>query len=364
VLIVGEEITAVGPRSTVEIPAGSTVIDVSGKSVLAAFWNSHVHLTEPKWAGIDTMAAQSASALLTEMFTRFGFVHVIDIGSFPEVTLALRKRIRSGEVLGPDIMTALMPFVPPSGTPRYVAPLVLPELRTVGAARDSVRARIAQGADVIKLFAVSVTDARPFPAMDQSVVQAVTDEAHRAGRRVFAHPTDLRGVQLAVRNGVDILAHTAPMAGRVLDSIVAAMRERDVALIPTLTLWEVELARDTVGARQFIEYSQGQVRAHFGRGGRVMFGTDVGYIAHHDPTREYELMAGAGLDFDAILASLTTAPADEFGQADRTGRVAPGLGADIVVVDGNPASDIRVLGRVALTLKRGRVLYNAAQASH
>lgn len=365
VLVIGEKIAAVGPHSQVNIPAGATVIDVSGKSVLAGFWNSHVHLTEPKWAGIDTMAAPRANILLKEMFTGFGFVHVVDIGSFPDVTLALRERIRTGDLLGPDILTALLPFVPPSGTPRYVAPLELPELRTAAAAKDSVRVRVAQGADVIKVFAVSITDVQPFPMMDESVVQAVTDEAHGAGRRVFAHPTDLRGVQVAVRNGVDILAHTSPMAGLLPDSTAEVMQAQDVALVPTLTLWEVELGSDTAGARQFVHYAQAQVRAHFRRGGRVLFGTDVGYIARYDPTREYELLAGAGLDFAAVLASLTTTPAKEFGRSTRTGTVAPGLDADLVVVEGNPAADIGALGRVDLTVKRGRVLYDAtAHASH
>lgn len=70
-------------------------------------------------------------------------------------------------------------------------------------------------------------------------------------------------------------------------------------------------------------------------------------------------MAEAGLDFDAILASLTTAPAELFGVANRTGRLAHGYDADIVVVDGDPTSDIRSLGQVRLTIKRGQTLYES-----
>jgi imidazolonepropionase-like amidohydrolase len=70
-------------------------------------------------------------------------------------------------------------------------------------------------------------------------------------------------------------------------------------------------------------------------------------------------MADAGLDFRAILASLTAVPADEFGEGERTGRLAPGYDADIVVIDGDPARDIGALARVRLTMKRGRMLHDA-----
>ena len=101
------------------------------------------------------------------------------------------------------------------------------------------------------------------------------------------------------------------------------------------------------------------MQAFAARGGRILFGTDVGYITRHDPTREYELMADAGLGFSAIFASLTTAPAEEFGLATRRGKLAAGFDADIVVIAGDPARDIRALGQVRLTLKRGRLVYSA-----
>jgi imidazolonepropionase-like amidohydrolase len=358
-VIEGERIVAVGPRAGVRIPAGAVVLDVRGQTVLPGFWNSHVHFIGPKWAGIDTMPAERASDLLRSMFSRFGFVHVFDIGSFPEVTLVLRRRIQSGEVLGPNIQTTLAPFVPPNGTPRYVPQLKLPELRSAGDARDSVRARVAQGADAIKLFTVPITRSEPFPIMAPSAVKAVTEEAHRAGRLVFAHPTNRIGVEVALDGGVDILAHPVPFAGVLPDSLLDRMQRRQMALIPTLTLCEEDLGTDTVAIRRCIRASQNQVRAYAERGGRILFGTDVGYITRYDPTREYELMAGAGLDFRAILASLTTAPADESGWSRRAGRIAPGFDADVVVIDGDPTQNIRTLGQVRLTIKRGRFLYDA-----
>jgi len=360
VLIDDSRIVAVGRADQVDIPASATRIDVTGLTVLPGFWNSHVHFTEPTWIGVDTMSSARVAELLTRMLTRFGFVHVFDIASFPDRTPHLKRRVASGEVDGPDILTTLLPFVPPNGTPRYVAPLRLPELSSPAVARDSVRARVAQGADAIKIFTVPITRQEPFPVMDATVIRAVTDEAHRHQRIVFAHPTNLDGVKAAVAGGVDNLAHSAPIVGDLPDSLLREMKRRNVGLIPTLTLWELDYGRDTTGMRQFVRAGQRQVRAYADLGGPILFGTDVGYISQYDPTREYELMREAGLSFTRVLASLTTTPAERFGWDKRTGRIVTGLDADLVVVDGDPARDIGALGRVRLTIKRGRVIFRAA----
>jgi imidazolonepropionase-like amidohydrolase len=360
-LVDGDRISAVGTRSQVTVPAAAKVIDVAGLTLLPGFWNSHVHLLEPKWNGIDSMPAAHADSLLEQMFTRFGFVHVFDISSFPAIALPLRRRI-GDDLIGPDIFTTLMGFVPPDGTPRYV-PFRMPELADAQSARDSVRARITLGADAIKLFPVPITRREPFPVMPIEIVRGVSEETHTNGKRVFAHPTNLTGVVIAIAGGVDILAHSAPMAGPFPDSVLRNMQRKGVALIPTLTLWEDDYGPDTTGMRRFVRTGQEQVRAYAARGGRILFGTDVGYVSRYDPTREYELMAESGLDFAAILQSLTTAPAAEFGLAARTGSLAPGLDADIVVIDGDPTRDIRSLARVQFTLKRGDILYSTGASA-
>ena len=86
-----------------------------------------------------------------------------------------------------------------------------------------------------------------------------------------------------------------------------------------------------------------------------------GNVTDYDTTDEYVYMARAGLGYPQILTSLTTAPAERFGAAARTGRLAPGLDADIVVVDGDPAADISALARVRLTLRRGQTIYDGVR---
>jgi imidazolonepropionase-like amidohydrolase len=100
----------------------------------------------------------------------------------------------------------------------------------------------------------------------------------------------------------------------------------------------------------------GQLAAFAAAGGRVVFGTDVGYTDAFDPTAEYLGMERTGLGFDAILAALTTAPAALFGLEGRTGWIEPGLAADVVVVEGDPRNDIAALARIRTTVVGGRIV--------
>ena len=92
-------------------------------------------------------------------------------------------------------------------------------------------------------------------------------------------------------------------------------------------------------------------------GGQVLFGTDVGYMTAYDPTREYELLAKAGLTPMEILASLTTAPAARWKEQDRRGRIAAGMDADMVVLDADPADSPRNFAAVRCTIRGGEVIY-------
>jgi imidazolonepropionase-like amidohydrolase len=133
-----------------------------------------------------------------------------------------------------------------------------------------------------------------------------------------------------------------------------------MALVPTLKLWPYEggkLAVPPAVVERVLANGEAQVRAFADLGGQILFGTDVGYMTEYDPTDEYVYLQRAGLSYAQILATLTTAPAARLGMAARAGRVAPGLAADLVVVQGDPARDIRALGRVRYTLRGGAVIF-------
>jgi imidazolonepropionase-like amidohydrolase len=361
ILIERGAITAVGPRSTVRIPTGARVLECAGATVSAGFWNSHVHFTQPVWEAAESAPAERLSGGLRAMLTSYGFVRVVDTGSFPPNTQALRRRIDSGEVHGPAILTAGGSFVPAGGSPFYVRPLQLPELTTPAAADPAVEVAVAAGADAIKLFTGSLAEPRRIVVMPVEIVRAAVDAAHRRNRVVISHPSNTAGARAAIEGGVDVLAHTFPGDLDGWDrALPGQMRERQMALIPTLKLWPYEGGRFNIPpatVERMLASGQAQLRAFAELGGQVLFGTDVGYMADYDPTDEYVYLQRAGLSYAQILAALTTAPAARFGQAARTGRLAAGLDADVTVVEDDPARDIRALARVRYALRGGRVIF-------
>jgi imidazolonepropionase-like amidohydrolase len=224
------------------------------------------------------------------------------------------------------------------------------------------------GADGIKLFTGGLAAPTSVVVMDTEVVRAATTAAHERGAFVIAHPSNSAGARAAIEGGVDILAHTFPLEreGPWDQSLIPRMKQAGMALIPTIKLWEYELRRagqDRAMTEQWIKVAQDQVRSFVALGGRILFGTDVGYMRDYDPTDEYVYLAGAGLSFAQILATLTTAPAERFKAASRTGRIAAGMDADLVIFDGDPRADIRSLARVRYVLHRGRLVYGEDASS-
>jgi len=363
VLIVDGRIAAVGRRADVAVPPGATVIDCTGGTVTAGFWNSHVHLMSAALQGAESAPAAQLAEGVRAMLTSYGVVHAVDIGSRLANTLALRRRVERGEIPGPSILTAGSGFAPEGGSPYYILPLRLPELLDEALTAALVNGEIDGGADLVKLFTGSWARRDAIVVMPVDIVRAATGAAHRRSKIVIAHPSNSAGARAAIEGGVDILAHTFPseLDRRPWDrALPGMMRERGMALVPTLKLWPYELRK--VGLPQpvvdlVLGNGQAQLRAFAELGGQVLFGTDVGYMTDFDPTDEYVYMQQAGLSYARILAALTTAPAARFGATARTGRLAAGLDADVVVLDGHPAEDIRALGRVRATLRSGQVIY-------
>jgi imidazolonepropionase-like amidohydrolase len=196
--------------------------------------------------------------------------------------------------------------------------------------------------------------------LPQSAIEAAAHEAHLRRKPVFAHPQTRAGLMAAVQGGADILAHSIPNAGPLDDATITLMKNAHIAIIPTLKLWAYELQNDLTSQReQFVQAGVDEVRAWVAAGGTVLFGTDVGYMHDYDTTEEYELMARSGMNAGQILASLTTAPAERFGDGKRLGRIAPGFAADLVVLDKDPSADVRAFAAVRYTIRDGKVIYKA-----
>lgn len=366
VLVRGSRIAAVGPAADVHVPNGTKTLECGNGVVAAGFWNSHVHIMTPPLMEADRQPAGRIHAELEAMLTKWGFTTVFDIASVFRNTETIRRRIASGEVVGPRILTVGDPFFPEGGTPVYVrdffAKYHVPsdEVRTADEAAARARRELREGADGVKIFSASFAIRRIVP-MPREIARAVVEEAHRAGKPAFAHPSNLEGIEIALDSGVDVLAHPAPLSGPWGPALLARMKAAHMALTPTLTLFDVDARREGIppaAASRLMDEAVAQVRAFSSAGGEILFGTDVGYTDAYDTEEEYRLMSRAGMDFRGILASLTTHPARRFGDSGRRGRVVPGEEADLVVLAGDPAADVTAFSRVRFTIRAGKVIYS------
>jgi len=120
VVIRNGRIIRAGSRSNTPVPPDARVTDAHGAVLTAGFWNNHIHLMPPDLLEAATEKADTLQAALQAMLTRWGFTTVFDLASSTDNALTLRRRINSGEVAGPMILTVGDPFFPQDGTPIYV----------------------------------------------------------------------------------------------------------------------------------------------------------------------------------------------------------------------------------------------------
>jgi imidazolonepropionase-like amidohydrolase len=347
-------ITAIGSRSEIQIPAGTRVIDCAGKTVVAGFWNSHVHFTEAVWRNAGSAPATPLTAHMQAMLTRWGFTTVWSLGSDPSDSMALRRRVYADEVLGPNIFLVGSIF-PRDGRPEYLPEARIPEAATPERAAEMARYYLKIGLDGIKLFTgVYKGEDKPVVNMEAAIAKAAVDVAHAQGKPVFAHPQNTAGVEAVIAAGVDVMAHTVGRQRGYPAEQLSHFKQQGTALTPTLSLFaKLPLPPEIVG--RLVDNIVGQVKSFSDNDNTVLFGTDVGYIPLYDTTLEYELMHRA-LSERQVLASLTTNPAGYF-KAAKKGRVEKGYDADVVVLDGDPLADVRNLAKVTWTIRAGKVIY-------
>lgn len=354
VLIKRAVIVAVGQTGDFDLFPGAQVIDATGLTLTAGFQNSHVHFTARRWQGARRQPAAQLQQCLREMLTGFGFTTVVDLASDLGNTSDLRRRIKSGEIAGPRILTVGWALYPPGGIPFYVR-LDTPDedlarLRTPRTPKEAVRDVIDDvrgGADAIKLFTGSIVSRTEIKPMPLDIAAAAATEAHRLGKMVLGHATNVEGLDIAIASGVDIMAHALERTDGLTSAHIDQMLRAHTGLIPTLNLFK-EHGNLPAILKMVGDYSRS--------GGEILFGTDVGNLPGYDPTEEYRLMVRAGLDYRQILASLTTAPARRFGLRSQ-GQVAPGMRADLVLLNADPAVDVRAFAAVRYTIGMGRIIY-------
>jgi imidazolonepropionase-like amidohydrolase len=334
IVIEGNRIRAVG--SSVPLPANATVYELSGLTLIPGLIDAHVHLA------IGGGVRDNALADL-----RAGFTTIVDLGARTHRLLALRDSINAGHIPGPRVLAAGIWVGRKDGVCEFGG------IGIAGGAegfRQRVRDNIAAGAEVIKVCVTGWPgDAYANPGvyeLPDSTLVAVVQEAHKSGRRVIAHDISLGGVRAGVAARIDGLAHAA-----FLDSATAAsLRQRSVFLIPTLASLTYG---DTSAVSRGLFSSVGLAHR---LGVRLVFGTDGGVLPHGQNAQEFLALGQAGIPALEQLRAATTNAAQALGLSDSVGRIAPGMVADLVALDGDPLTDARAYQRVKFVMSRGRAV--------
>ena len=339
---------------------GDLSVDLAGATLVPGFFDCHVHVTA---SGVDRMrrlvepfsyqfyaAAQHLADTLTT-----GVTTVRDAGG---ADMGVRQAVADGLIAGPRMLIAVniigqtgghtdgwfpsgfdMPLSPPHpGRPSGVADGA-DELRRV------VRLMLRAGADVIKICTtggvLSPLDDPTHSHFQPDEIEVVVAEAAAAGRVVMAHAQGTNGIKNAIRAGVRSIEH-----GIYLDEeAISLMLERGTWLVPTLVAPQAVLAAAAGGtpmppavvaeATEVVDAHRDSVRAAVAAGVNLAMGTDSGVGAHGRNLEELPLMRDCGMRPEQVLVSATSGAARLCGLQDETGRIAPGLAADLVVLEGD-----------------------------
>jgi imidazolonepropionase-like amidohydrolase len=345
-----------GVGEHLRIPKGMETISCQACVVLAGFWNAHVHFMEPRWNEAANQPADKLARQISEMLTHSGFTTVVDTGSDGENTIALRRRVDSGEVLGPRIFTAGIPIFPAHALPYYLAELP-PELKakmaqpeTAADAVTIVDRNRAAGCDIVKLFTGSIVSPGHITPMQVAIARAAVDEAHRHGQLVFSHSSNLEGTKVAIDAGVDVLAHTPEATSGIDEAMLRRMIAQHMTIIPTLKLFSRD---DNIANIRGLDYRFHQL------GGRLVYGTDTGFLPDYDQSEEFRQLMQAGFGFREVLAMLTTAPAELFHLSQREGKVMPGMRGDLTILSEDPASgNPEAFTKARYTIRGGKVIWH------
>ncbi len=300
--------------------AGARVIDAAGAVLLPGLIDAHIHLRDR-----DTLRELAG----------WGVTTALDMATWPTQLLA---SLRNATGLT-DIRGCGLPAIGPAGP--HATIMRLPEeaiVTTPAQAQAFVAARVAEGADYIKIVLEAPGQGGP----DQPVIDALVAAARTHAKMVIAHAARYGAFTLAVQAGVDMITHV-PLDQPPAAADIAQMRAARQIAIPTLTMGE------TMTAARGIPFDAAlrSVTALHQAGVPILAGTDANpgpgpfAVAHGESLhRELELLVEAGLSATEALRAATALPARYFGLTDR-GAVAPGLRADLLLIDGDPTLDIR-----------------------
>ena len=375
-----------GITDAVTPESGYTVVDLTGKYLMPGLINLHVHLPasgKPRKKPSDPkklVKLITSNALMrriglkicekfaeTELMS--GVTTIRTVGGVADFDTVIRDRIRNGQIAGPRILASDMAISVPGG---HMAGSLAYEATSAEEATAYVD-RIAKGKpDLIKLMITGgVLDAEVVGEpgvlrMPPEYVKAACDRAHALGFKVAAHVESPEGVRVALENGVDSIEHGATPD----DEIMRLFRERRAFQVSTISpalpyaLFDRSISHATAEQQEngkiVFDGIVALARECLGEGIPVGLGTDTGcpYITHYDMWRELcYFVKYCGVTPTFALYSATLLNATLAGIGERTGSVAVGKDADLIVCEGNPLSDLTVLRNLSLVVRAGKMYH-------
>ncbi len=392
-LVENGRVIKVGKKGVLKIPAGAARVDLSGKTVIPALLDPHVHLGYQK--GITYSAANFTRANVIDQLDRYAYAGVAavlsmgtDLGDLP---FELRAERAPGRAL---LFTAGKGMASPDAGPgnAELKPSAY-ALTSEAEARRAVREQVAKKVDFIKVW---VDDRNgTVKKTPPEIYRAIIDEAHKLHTRVVAHVYYLDDAKGLARAGIDAFAHLV-RDQEMDDESIALVKEHHVFMMPNLGLAESRthtepaawlddpLYRETTPAALVdrvrasyaqrtpaaVEAAQKTYRimqrnlAKLNAAGAVIgFGADSGavpdYFHAYNTHRELQLMVEAGMTPAQALTAVTVTSA-EFLRLQDHGTLDAGKAADFLVLDGDPLSDVANTRKIAKVYLRGQELDRAA----
>lgn len=381
VLVRGHTIQSVGTNP--HIDDGTEIVDLGGRTVLPGFFDCHVHFAFGPATGVlgpthdDPVLAMLAAVRRMEDTLAAGVTTVRDLCGLP---VGYRTAIESGRINGPRLQVALKALSHTGGhgdghrcgvnTTAHMSELV----DTVDETRLATRRLIRDGADVIKVCASggmsSTYDDPDDEGLTEAEMSAVLDEARRhRGLPVAAHAQGERGILAALRAGVTSLEHGYAITDEGCDLAL----ENGTILVPTLRTALHPPNRNTMPEKKYqkklrwLDIARENIARAIERGVTIAVGTDAGICSHGGNLEELGLLVELGMKpMDAIVAGTRTS-AELLRLGSEVGTIEPGKIADIIVVDGDPTTDIGVLGdntRIQAVMTNGRWRKNELGPTH